>query len=92
MSEISEGVPAFIAIRSIIGERLQLANPWKNAWCNGQMFTDEIITMDTEAGKTYLFTPDGEEAFEYAQENPLPNGNCKVRPDKNAMLGLGRSF
>lgn len=92
MSEISEGVPAFVAIRSMRGEKLQLANPWEKAWCNSQIFTDEIIIMDTEAGKTYLFTPDGEEAFEYAQENPLPNGNCKVRPDKNAMLGLGRSF
>ena len=92
MCEIKDGVPAFVAIRSLRGERLVLENPWSCAWYDGVSYTDKTLELDTEAEKTYLFTPDGKEDFDYEAEVPTANKTYKVRPDRRAMLGLPRSF
>lgn len=92
MSEIKDGAPAFVAIRSLKGERLILENPWAAAWCDGKEYTEETIEMDTESGRIYFFTPDGDEEFEFEAETPAANMDYKMRPDKDAILGLARSF
>ena len=90
--EVKDGVPAFVAIKSTKGGKLRMENPWKSAFCEGREYSAGIIEMDTEAGKTYLFTPDGHEEFDFEPALPAANDNYKVRPDGNAMLGLMRSF
>lgn len=92
MSEICEGVPAWVAIKSLRGSKLTLENPWSTAYCNGTCYTESLIEMETTAGTTYFLTPDDCEEFEFEAETPAINQNCKVRPDRNAMLGLERSF
>ena len=92
MSEIEAGVPAWVAIRSLRGSNLKLINPWRTAFCQGAEYDAEQIEMPTEAGVTYFFTPDGNEEFALEPEMPVANEKCKVRPDRNAMLGLERSF
>ena len=90
--ELKEGVPAFVAIKSLKGGKLRFENPWEKAFCEGREYSAGIVEMDNEAGKTYLFTPDGHEEFDFAPALPAANDNYKVRPDGNAMLGLMRSF
>ena len=92
MSEITEGTPAWVAIRSNLGNNLKLVNPWTSAWCDGMEYSEEILEIPTQAGVTYFFTPDGNEDFEFEEEVPQTNQHCKVRPDRNAMLGMERCF
>ena len=92
MSEIKDGVPVWVAIRSLRGSELVLENPWPAAYCQGIRYENTQIEIPTEAGNTYFFTPDGNESFDFEPETPAANQNCKVRPDRNAMLGLERSF
>ncbi len=92
MCQVQEGVPAFVAIRSLRGTRLVLENPWVSAWCGGKEYQDRQIGLDTTVGELYLFTPDGNENFSFTPGVPEPNRDCKIRPDRRAMLGLPRSF
>ncbi len=91
MCEIKDGVCAFVAIKSLFGNKLLLENPWEKAVLDGNEYSDKVIELKTEAGKTYLFTPDGK-ALEFEMETPEENKTYKIRPDGNAMLGLARSF
>ena len=90
--ELKEGVPAFVAIKSLKGGKLRVENPWEKAFCEGREYSAGIVEMDTEAGKTYLFTPDGNEAFDFEAASYEANNDYKARPDRNAVLGLMRSF
>ena len=92
MCEVIDGIPAFVSIRSLRGEILKFENPWTEAWCNNQKYSSSIIEINTEAGMTYLFTNNAEWNLSYKEEVPLQNNSFKIREDKKAMLGLGRSF
>ena len=92
MSEIRKGVPAWVAIRSLRGSNLKLENPWESAWCDGKEYASAMIEMPTTAGSTYFFTPAADLEMEFEQEQPETNHSCKVSPDRDAMLGLERSF
>ncbi len=91
MCEIFDGVVSFVAIKSLFGNKLTLENPWDTAWCEGEKLEGDI-SLDTEKGKVYVFTPSPDALFEFEKEVPSQNDSCKVRPDGNAMLGLARSF
>ena len=92
MAQIKDGLPEFVAIHSKAGNCLRLENPWQAAFCGDVCYEEKEICLATEAGKTYLFTPEKDEAFAPEAQTPAANAAPKVRPDRHAMLGLERSY
>ncbi len=92
MVQIENGDIQFVAIKSLFGNTLKLQNPFEKAYLDEKCFGDEVITLDTEKNKTYVFTPSPDTEFNFEQEVPKQNCNAKIRPDLRATLGTLRSF
>jgi len=92
MAQIREGEVEFVAIRSRFGNRLTLENPWQAAYCDGACYTEKKICLETEAGTTYVFTPERDAVFASRVQTPEANQAPKIRPDKFAVLGMERSY
>lgn len=92
MCEAEKGKAKFVSILSKCGKNLKLENPWDKAFCNGVLYEDKIIEIETKENEVYLFTENENTEFETVREEISENKNYKVRPDKNATLGLPRCF
>lgn len=91
-AQICNGQAAFVAVRSLYGNKLKLSNPWTKAFAGGVCYSDAIIEIDTNPDEVIFFTPDENEQPDFEKSTPAPNSKPKVRSDRHAMLGTERSF
>ncbi len=92
MVQIEDGCVQFVAIKSLHGNTLKLQNPWSKAYLNGELFKDNIITVETKTDNLYLFTKTANEEFNFVQQKPVQNNEQKVHKDNITTLGTHRSF
>lgn len=98
-AEISDGTPAWIAVRSTRGGACTVQLPWPTAvlYRDGAQcdtLHDACVTLPTIAEELLLLVPDAAtaEGWQCLSEQPAPNDAAKVYRDGYTQLGLPRMF
>lgn len=92
-SEMKDGAILWIAIESLHGNMLDIANPWRSPCCiNGDRKTDTgIIHVPTSAGDIIIMTPDADTVFDTEPIAVTRNARAK-KHHSGRMLGRESIF
>ena len=98
-SEIKNGRPAWISIRSLLGKGLRVENPWPKSYFykNGKKSgcsTQKIMEFPTQKSDALMFVPEENtmKTWKTISLEYRKNKRPKTAPDGKATLGLERMF
>jgi len=98
-SEIGDGKPLWISVRSKLGKTCRLQNPWKtiHVYANGKKVPHRgrrIIEFPTSRGRQYVIVPDPRiiQRWDTRPARHAANNAAKTHSSGYAQLGLPRMF